>query len=1129
LEKKFTFEEFEPNLQINDIYMTLFNDFLCPLVLKYSEYVEPEFFKEKIFEFLFISSIFLLGASDSKELQTEKFNWIFSKQDYQTLVEVFKSKSSSYYDEDKYEIFLKLFLEEENNYNFYSQYYNFLKNLHRNNFYEKILKIAKFSSLILKYVDGSSVLQMINSMITEIKLIHTKNKLFVSSLANLLLKIEENKDFKEYESSVLNHLLKCLVEINKDSENKTLIFTKYRVTAFYINQILNRFQENSSTLILGYNSSNFMTFSEKELNLNLEKFRDPSSKCNILVCTDVAEEGLDIQQCNHVIHLDRIETIRSYIQKNGRGRKQNSVIHLFISKNQKENYEIHLKNIENGISIINDIVKKDQIKPCPENEVFRKNFDYFETMKGAKIFLTYAKKLLIEFLGRLEFDGYNWIREDFKFEFIKDGKLITLSKNNEEELKKESCPVRPYLYLGTMIEKINKIYDTEEFFSTYDEARKYKDLYSDHYYLKAIKILYYYHYLNDNLIFSKHNDDLIHIDSYQVKIPAEPIFKIKQNLSNDENIYYCHVFDITPKFIDINLNSTLFPDRFTGFISNFNSCNNFDLFIRNSELSKLYFFNKTQSDLSEDNPYFHEKPKLPYTFYNLININFTHDPVILKLTQKEKELIDFFHSFLYFFISDAECIFYWSILHNKFSFSNLFKDHQKYLKRIFELKNVSELFDKDNINFTDELSNDSVKFIPLKKIGDTYSLYTEYLNYIVDNVKKDIIYYFKFLDRLTVKETEYTETKLNDISDDFIENEMKPFEINTVYRNLINFTKCFSFPYSSVNVKGTYIKKGFNNTFHDYYKEKFCLITKKDKDYIKTKLLDFNVKIFKYRVNLNTKRELKYKQAKLIKRFNYLPYETLYQIEYFSIDELFYLTLIPILIYKIQNNIKYFYYTKLLYDEYQFIKNDKVNISLIIEALNSKTSMEAQNYERLEFLGDSVLKFLSSWEVFKQYKIGNKDLLAMKRKCIENNENLFEKAYKKNLFKYLITTQFSFKSIRQESKFSLLNVSNNRVFSKFLLKNRFVSPKNKTEVTNDNNQENNKKQTNEEFYDTLIDDKFAFGTEDELQEDPIYLPVKEHFTLSEIRKISNSVDLIETNRERILYKKNLADLVVIFN
>ena len=78
-----------------------------------------------------------------------------------------------------------------------------------------------------------------------------------------------------------------------------------------------------------------------------------------------------------------------------------------------------------------------------------------------------------------------------------------------------------------------------------------------------------------------------------------------------------------------------------------------------------------------------------------------------------------------------------------------------------------------------------------------------------------------------------------------------------------------------------------------------------------------------------------------------------------------------------------------------------------MSCLNSKSTLEIENYERLEFLGDAILKFLASIELFNTYPNANRDLLFSLRREIENNQFLFEKA--KNL---LFTSPRTIKRMR---------------------------------------------------------------------------------------------------------------------
>ena len=69
-------------------------------------------------------------------------------------------------------------------------------------------------------------------------------------------------------------------------------------------------------------SCSSMKLSQNELKDTLQAFK--SGRINILIATNVVEEGLDVSTCSQVICLNELTTVKAFIQMKGRARQMNS-------------------------------------------------------------------------------------------------------------------------------------------------------------------------------------------------------------------------------------------------------------------------------------------------------------------------------------------------------------------------------------------------------------------------------------------------------------------------------------------------------------------------------------------------------------------------------------------------------------------------------------------------------------------------------------------------------------------------------------------------------------------------------------------------------------------------------------
>ena len=82
--------------------------------------------------------------------------------------------------------------------------------------------------------------------------------------------------------------------------------------------------------LTGQGSTDDYSMNESRQKSNLDLFRD--GKCNLLVATDIAQEGLDIPECNYVIRYEFVSNEIGTVQSRGRARADQGQLYLITRK-----------------------------------------------------------------------------------------------------------------------------------------------------------------------------------------------------------------------------------------------------------------------------------------------------------------------------------------------------------------------------------------------------------------------------------------------------------------------------------------------------------------------------------------------------------------------------------------------------------------------------------------------------------------------------------------------------------------------------------------------------------------------------------------------------------------------------
>ncbi|KAJ9138815.1 Dicer-like protein 1 [Pleurostoma richardsiae] len=169
---------------------------------------------------------------------------------------------------------------------------------------------------------------------------------YISALPSALKVIQEHtfspaRSTLEFLSSKVRGLLGILKGrfSDPDSDTRCIVFVERRWTAVMLADLLEQPHVRIANLrvesLIGTNRGDdggYSNTSFKEQLRTIIKFK--RGEVNCIFATSVAEEGLDIPDCNVVIRFDLYKTMIQYIQSRGRARHQNSrYFHMIESGN----------------------------------------------------------------------------------------------------------------------------------------------------------------------------------------------------------------------------------------------------------------------------------------------------------------------------------------------------------------------------------------------------------------------------------------------------------------------------------------------------------------------------------------------------------------------------------------------------------------------------------------------------------------------------------------------------------------------------------------------------------------------------------------------------------------------------
>ncbi|CAI0469829.1 unnamed protein product [Linum tenue] len=215
-------------------------------------------------------------------------------------------------------------------------------------------------------------------------------------------------------------LIKILLGYQHTEDFRAIIFVERVVTALVLPKVFAELPSLSfirCASLIGHNNSQEMRTSQMQD--TIARFRD--GRVTLLVATSVAEEGLDIRQCNVVIRFDLAKTVLAYIQSRGRARKPGSDYILMVER-ANLSHTAFLRNARNSeetlrkeaiertdLSHIKDTSRLISVDPVPGTV-------YQVPSTGAVVSLNSAVGLIHFYCSQLPSDRYSILRPEFIME-----------------------------------------------------------------------------------------------------------------------------------------------------------------------------------------------------------------------------------------------------------------------------------------------------------------------------------------------------------------------------------------------------------------------------------------------------------------------------------------------------------------------------------------------------------------------------------------------------------------------------------------------------------------------------------------------------------------------------------------
>ena len=253
-------------------------------------------------------------------------------------------------------------------------------------------------------------------------------------------------------------IIYCFNDRQEQQNFSALIFVDRVLFAFAIDKLLRHLSETptfsyiKSSFFVGLNSEysqfKFIQEAHKRAPKTIKEFKEGTM--NVLVCTSVLEEGIDIGSCNLVIRFSEPKTYREFVQSKGRARAKDS--HFCIMSNNEQDIENRLYNYEHIEKFLNAKFKQSKNEDYPvgvavNNLVQPSEEIFFESKSGARIYPYEARRYLEVYIAK---KGNRNYLVDYSMQELDSGFVFRLMLQGvcplKNEVVSEICSSREFAF-----------------------------------------------------------------------------------------------------------------------------------------------------------------------------------------------------------------------------------------------------------------------------------------------------------------------------------------------------------------------------------------------------------------------------------------------------------------------------------------------------------------------------------------------------------------------------------------------------------------------------------------------------------------------------------------------------------